>query len=131
MLEPAQRGLAGQIGSRIERRPACCQLEGRVAAQLRSIVRILVASHDPLDALAQQVEVLMVDEHRVARIGEQWRQTCGQAELIIDGSDERDTRIGGQLARVEGREDLLAGRRRDGEERGGILHTIAGTLVGL
>ena len=72
------------------------------------VVEILVAQRDPVDALAQQIELPVGDEVRVPRIGDHRIERADQAQPAIHLPQHHHPAIAGDIAARETRFDFAA-----------------------
>ncbi len=100
-FEPAQSRAAAQRRVALD-----CALPGQIVAQRVVIIEILVAQREAVDALAQQIDLLMGDQLRIARIGQRRIQRAGQPEPAVGLAQEHHAAVAGNLAALEARLDF-------------------------
>lgn len=102
-FQPAKGGTAGEIVAAFERR-----LSGQVCAQRVMVVEVLVTQSQPIDALAQEVDLWVGNEQRITRIGEPAVQGGDQTQAPVGLAQEQDAGIAGDLAAGEAGLDFTA-----------------------
>ena len=96
ILEAAQGGAGGGGGVAFER-----GLQGQVVAQMIVIVEIFVALAQPEHALAQQMFGGVVDQRRMARVGQHLRDLLEQAKAPFDFTQQQQAAVGTDLPAIE------------------------------
>jgi hypothetical protein len=93
LLQPAKAGV-----SRQRLRPFQSSLPGEVAPQGLMVIEVFIPQGQPVDALAQQTDLWMGDEERVAGIRQHGVQRADQAEPPIGlAQEEEDAAITGDV----------------------------------
>ena len=87
------------------------QLEDRVMPQSVGVVAILVAGGDHQHPETQNVGNAVPDPLRQARVVDAGGKTFGNAEPLLDLTQDQHTGVGGDLAAVEAGDDGFAGDR--------------------
>ena len=72
------------------------------------VVEILVAERQPVNALAQKIDLRMRDEVRIARIGDDRIERADQAQPAIGRAQHHHPAIAGDLAAGKTRLDFAA-----------------------
>jgi hypothetical protein len=106
VLEPRQGRLRGQ-GRPGDRIALDQQLVDRVVGQARGVVAVGVATHQPEDALADQLEGLMPDLARLALVDQTAGQLLGQSQVGIDALQQNRATVRTGVRLVEAGHDRL------------------------
>jgi hypothetical protein len=100
-FEPAQRRTAAERLVALHR-----ALPGQIVPQRIVVIEILVAQREAVDALTQQIDLLMGDQIRMARIGQRRIQRAGQPEASIGLAQKHHATVAGDLPALETRLDF-------------------------
>jgi hypothetical protein len=96
LREPAERRIAGQWGVALQR-----GLPEEIVPQRLVVIEILVPLRDPVDALAQQVDLPVGDVKRVARSGQRGIQSLEQTESAVGLAQEEEPAVARHVAALE------------------------------
>lgn len=100
VLKPRQGGLRGQGGAQ-HRIPSHGQFVQRIVRQPGGVVRILVATGQAKDPLAQQIAEWMTDLVGISAIDQTPGQPIGHLELVIQRFEQHRPAIGTGLGLIE------------------------------
>ena len=110
VLQPRHRWLRAQrlaaLRGTTER-----HFEHRIMAQRRAVVAVLVARRNRKHPKPQHLHQRVVDPVRVAAIGQTRRQSCRDAQPLLDTAQQQHAGVGRQHAAVKGDAHLLARHR--------------------
>lgn len=81
-------------------------LPGQIVAQRVVIVEILGAQREAIDALPQQIDLLLGDQLRVAWVGQGGIQRAGQAQASIGRAQKHHATVAGDIPALETRLDF-------------------------
>ena len=70
------------------------------------IVEIFIPQRQPVDALAQQIDLPMGDQRRIARIKQDLVERCDQTQVPVNLAQEQDAAIAGNVAPAKVRFDF-------------------------
>jgi hypothetical protein len=112
ILEPRQRRLRRQGGTG-ERIAIEQEFVDRVVGQPGGVVAIRIAADQPENALAYQVDQLVLDFARLPAIPQAARHRIGHPELPIDGLEQDRTPIGTGVGDVELHDHIRLEREAD------------------
>ena len=75
------------------------------------VVGVLVSAAEGEHARTQDVSDTVRHQQRIARVIDQRREPVGNADLLLDGTEQHHAAIGGETTAIEGGGDFLAQHR--------------------
>jgi hypothetical protein len=100
VFEARERGLRGQ--GKIFGKTTGDKLEEGVVPQEGGIVAVFVAGDDLVETLAQEFDLGVKDQERMAGIREEAGEGIGELDLLVELADQQEAGIGDNGAAVEG-----------------------------